>query len=83
MAASADERVVAGHAQLNLVNIADVQNVQTFEAPELGLTLSYSTPSQKHMGHNLAHQKTMPQTAPGTQVSENKTSSIAVQIASR
>jgi hypothetical protein len=83
MASSADEKVVSGHAQLNLVDIADVQNVQTLEAPELGMTFTYSTPSQKHMGHNEAHQKTMPQTAPGTQVSDNKTSSIAVQIASR
>jgi hypothetical protein len=83
MASAADEKVVSGHAQLNLVNIADVQNVQTFDAPEIGMTFTYSMPSQKHMGHNEAHQKTMPQTAPATQVSENKTSSIEVHVGAR
>jgi len=83
MAASADEKVVSGHAQLNLVDIADVQNVQTLEAPELGMIFNYSTPSQQHMGHNEAHQKTTPQSAPATQVSENKTSSIAIHVGAR
>jgi len=82
MAAAVDERVVSGHAQLNLVDIADVQNVQTFEAPELGLTFSYRTPKQKHMGGKEARQKTMPQTAPASQVSEIKTS-IEVRTAGR
>jgi hypothetical protein len=82
MASAADEKVVSGHAQLNLVDIADVQNVETFEAPELGLTFSYATPKQKHMGRKEAHQKTMPQTAAASQVSENKTS-IQVRTAGR
>ena len=82
MAAAADEKVVSGHAQLNLVDIADTQTVQTFDAPELGKTFVYSTPTQKHMGRKEAHQKTAPQTAPATQSSENRTS-IAIQAAGR
>jgi hypothetical protein len=81
MPASADV-AVPPHAQLNLVNIADVQTVQTFDAPELGKTFVYSTPTQKHAGHKEAHQKTVPQTAPATQASENRTS-IAVYAAGR
>jgi hypothetical protein len=73
-ASSADSKVISGHAQLNLVDIANVQNVQTFEAPELGLTLIYATPTQKHMGRKEARQKTVPKTAPASQASENKTS---------
>jgi hypothetical protein len=82
MAAAADEKVVAGHAQLNLVDIADTPTVKTLDAPELGKTFVYSTPSQKHMGPKEAHQKTAPQTAPATQASENRTS-IAIQAAGR
>jgi hypothetical protein len=82
MAAAADEKVVSGHAQLNLVDIADTQTVQTFDAPELGKTFVYLTHTQKHMGHKEAHQKTVPQTAPPSQASENRTS-IAVQAAGR
>jgi hypothetical protein len=82
MAAAADEKVVSGHAQLNLVDIADTQTVQTLDAPELGKTFVYSTPTQKHMGRKEAHQKTAPQTAPATQSSENRTS-IAIQAAGR
>ena len=82
MASEADKKVVSGHAQLNLVDIADVQNVETFEAPELGLIFTYWTPTQKHLGRKEAHQKTMPQTTPATQVSENKTS-IEVRSAGR
>jgi hypothetical protein len=81
-ASAADEKVVSGHAQLNLVDIADVQNVETFEAPELGLTFSYSTPTRKHMGRKEAHQKMAPQTTPASQVSENRTS-IQVRTAGR
>jgi len=76
MATSTDDRAVADHAQLNLVNIADVQTVQTFDAPELGRTFVYSTPTQKHVGQKEAHQKTASQTAPATKVSENKTSIV-------
>jgi len=82
MAATTDDRAVADHAQLNVVNIADVQTVQTFDAPELGKTFVYFTPTQKHAGHKEAHQKTVPQTAPATQASENRTS-IAVYAAGR
>jgi len=82
MAASTDDRAVAEHAQLNLVNIADVQTVQTFDAPELGRTFVYFTPTQKHAGHKEAHQKTAAQTPPATKVSEKRTS-IAVYAAGR
>ena len=83
MATAADEKVVSRHAQLNLVDIADVQNVETFEVPELGLTFSYATPKQKHMGRKEARQKMpTPRTAPASQASENKTS-IEVHTAGR
>jgi len=82
MAAAADEKVVSGPAQLNLVDIGDRQTVQTFDAPELGKTFVYWTPAQKHMGRKEAHQKAAPQTAPATQSSENRTS-IAIRAAGR
>ena len=82
MAITADPRVVSGHAQLNLVDIAGAQSIETFEAPELGLTFSYSTPSQKHAGGKGALPKTGPQTTTGSQISENKTS-IQVHAAGR
>ena len=81
-AAAADQGVVSERPQLNLLDIADVQTVRTFEVPELGVTFIYSTPTQKHMGHKEARQKTVPQTAPASQVSENRTS-IAVHTAGR
>src|ERR1700676_712908 len=74
MAASTDDKAVSDHAQLNLVDVADVQTVQTFDFPELGRTFVYFTPTQKHTGHKEAHQKTASQTTPATKVSENKTS---------
>jgi hypothetical protein len=82
MATSTDDRGVSDHAQLNLVDIADVQTVQTFDAPELGRTFIYFTPAQKRVGHKEAHQKTASQTPPATKVSENRTS-IAVYAAGR
>jgi hypothetical protein len=82
MAVASDKKVASGHAQLNLVEIADAQNVETFETPELGLTFSFATPSPKHLGRREARQKTTPATAPASQVSENKTS-IAVHAAGR
>jgi hypothetical protein len=82
LATATDEKAVSGHAQLNLVDIADTQTVQTFDAPELGKTFVYFTPTQKHAGHKEAHQKTAPQTAPATQSSENRTS-ISVHAAGR
>jgi hypothetical protein len=81
-AATADQGVVSERPQLNVVDIADVHTVQTFEAPELGVTFTYWTPKQKHAERKEAHQKTVPQTAPASQVSENKTS-IAVHTAGR
>jgi hypothetical protein len=82
MATATDDRGVSDHAQLNLADIANVQTVQTLDAPELGVTFVYWTPAQKHMGHKEAHQKTMPQTAPATQSSESRTS-IVVHAAGR
>lgn len=82
MAASTDDTAVSDHAQLSLVDIADVQTVQTFDAPELGKTFVYFTPTQKHVGHKEAHQRTASQTAPATKVSENITS-IAVHTGGR
>jgi hypothetical protein len=79
---TAEERVVSKRPQLNIVEITDVHTVQTFEAPELGVTFTYWTPKQKHAEHKEAHQKTASQTAPATKVSENKTS-IAVHAAGR
>jgi hypothetical protein len=82
VAAAADEKVVSGHAQLNLVDIADTQTIETLDAPELGKTFIYSTPTQKHMGRKEAHQKVTPQSTPATQSSENRTT-IAIQAAGR
>jgi hypothetical protein len=81
-AATADQRVVSERPQLNLTDNAVGYTVQTFDAPELGVTFSYLTPTQKHMGHKEARQKTVPQTAPASQVSQNKTS-IEVHSAGR
>ena len=82
MAATADQRVVSERPQLNLVDTAVGYTVQTFEASDLGVTFSYLTPTQKNMGHKETRQKAMPQTAPASQVSENKTS-IEVHTAGR
>jgi hypothetical protein len=73
-AVTADDGVVSGRAQLNLVNIAKVHTIQTFEAPELGLTFLYWTPTKKYLERKEVWQKSVPQTAPASQVSENKTS---------
>ena len=79
---AADQKVVSGHAQLNLVEIGNVQTVTTFEAPELGLTFVYLLPKQEHMGPKEARHKTAPKAAPSSQSSENRTS-IEVSTASR
>jgi hypothetical protein len=76
-ATTADQGVVSGRPQLNLVDLTDVHTVQTFEAPELGVTFTYWTPTQKHAEHKEAHQKTVPQTAPASQASENR---ISVEV---
>lgn len=72
-AATADQGVVSERPQFNLVDTAVGYTVQTFEVPELGVTFSYLTPSQKHPGHQEARQKTVPLTAPASPASENKT----------
>jgi hypothetical protein len=46
MAATTDDMAVSKQAQLNLMDIADVQTVQTFDAPELGWTFIFFTPGQ-------------------------------------
>jgi hypothetical protein len=81
-AVTTDDRIVSKHAQLNLVDIANVKSVQTLDAPELGLTFIYFTPTEKHMGRKEARQKSTPLTAPASQVSENRTS-IEVHTAGR
>jgi RNA polymerase sigma-70 factor (ECF subfamily) len=47
-----------------------VHTAQTFEAPELGVTFTYWTPTQKHMGRREAGQKAVLQTVPASQVRE-------------
>jgi hypothetical protein len=79
---TADQRVISEHPQLNLVDIADSHIVQTFEAPDLGVTFTYWTPTQTLMGRKEARQKAVSQTAPASQVSENRMS-IAVHTAGR
>ena len=76
------EHATSRHAQLNLVDIADVYSVETFDAPELGLTFTYSTPRQKHMSSKVARQKAVPQAGPATQATENKTT-VPVYAAGR
>jgi hypothetical protein len=82
LAAAADENVVSSRPQLNLVDISDVENVNTVEAPQLGLTFSYSTPKQIRAGRKEARQNTMPQTTPASQMDENA-ASIQVYSAGR
>jgi hypothetical protein len=81
-ATTADQRVISKHPQLNLVDIADSYIVQTFEAPGLGVTFTYWTPSQTLMGRKEARHKAVSQTAPASQVSENQMS-VAVHTAGR
>ena len=73
-AATADQKVASERSQLNILDIADAHTVQTFEAPALGVTFTYWTPRQKHLGHKEFRQKTMPQAAPAAQASETYTS---------
>lgn len=84
VANTADEKTASGHSQLNLVEVAGVQTVETFEAPSLGVTFTYATTAQKHVDRKLAHQKMVPQGAPAsqTQTSEHRTS-IEVRMAGR
>ena len=82
-ASRAEQRVASKRPQLNIADITDVHSVQTFEVPELGVTFTYWTPKQKNMRRKEARQKMAPQTAPASQVSENKTTSIEVRSAGR
>jgi len=71
-AISADPGVTSSSAQLDLVDIADVHTIKTFEAPELGVTFMYFTPKQKHVTPEQVHHKGAPQTEPASQVSASK-----------
>jgi hypothetical protein len=81
-ATTAELIVASKRSQLNLVDIADVYAVETFEAPDLGVTFTYWTPPPKHVARKEAHQETVSQTASATRASENKTS-IEVDTANR
>ena len=81
-AVTVNDKGVSDHAQLNLVEIANEHTIQTLDAPELGVTFIYWTPTQKSLESKEARQKSLPQTAPASQVSENKTS-IAVHTSGR
>jgi hypothetical protein len=74
MAMTANDGVTSSRALLNVVDIVDEHAIKTFEAPGLGMTFIYWTPSQERMGRREARQKTTPSTAPASQISENKTS---------
>jgi hypothetical protein len=73
MAVTIDEAAVSHGARLDLMDVAAVPAVQKFEAPELGLTFVYWTPKQKRLGSKEARQKSIPQNASASQVTENKT----------
>jgi hypothetical protein len=81
-AISADEGVLSRTAQLDLVDISDVHTIRTFEAPELGVTFIYLTPTQKHVTSKEVHRQSLPQTKPATQVNAN-TMSISVHPSGR
>lgn len=72
-AVTVDDKGVSDHAQFSLVSIADEHTIQTLDAPELGVTFIYWTPSNKYLNRKQARQKSAPQTAPASQVSENRT----------
>jgi len=81
MAATTDDRGVSDHARLNLVDTTDAHTVQTFDAPELGVTFVYPTPGKKHVGRKGNSEEAASPAAPGT-VTENKTT-IEVRTAGR
>jgi len=47
LASVADHKEISNHSQLNLVNTAAGYAIQTFDAGEAGLTLSYPVPRNK------------------------------------
>jgi hypothetical protein len=73
-AATVDDQGVLDHAQLNLVDIANEHTIRTFDAPELGVTFIYWTPTQTYPDRKEARQKSLPPTALASEVSDNKTS---------
>jgi hypothetical protein len=73
-AVTVDDKGLSDHAQLNLVDVADEHTIQTFDVPELGVTFIYWTPNREYLGPKEARQKSVLQTAPASQVGENKTS---------
>jgi len=66
-----DEAAVSHGARPGLTDVAAVPGEQKFEAPELGLTI-YWTSKQKRLGSKEARQKSVPQGASASQVTENK-----------
>ena len=83
MAVTIDKAAVSHSTRLDLMDVAAVPAVQKFEAPELGLTFIYWTPKQKRLGSKEARQKSVPQGASASQVTENKTSFVEVYPAGR
>jgi hypothetical protein len=81
-ATTADHKVASERPQLNVVDIADVHTVQTFEVPELGMTFTYWTPTQKQPAHKAVRRKIVPQAAPASQTGETH-SSIEVHATGR
>ena len=81
-AISADPGVLSSTAQLDLVDIADVHTIKTFEAPELGVTFMYFTPKQKDVAPEQVRHKDARQTELASQVSASKMS-IAVHPSGR
>ena len=77
-----DTGVVSSRAQLDLVDIADVHVIKTFEAPELGVTFTYFTPKEKPTASKVVRHKGVSPTEPPSQVSDNRMS-IAVQTSGR
>jgi hypothetical protein len=72
-AVTIDEAAVAHGARLDLVAVAAVPAVQKFEAPEMGRTFIYWTPKHQRLESNEARQKSVPQGASASQVTENQT----------
>jgi hypothetical protein len=81
-ALASDTGVPSSHAQLDLVDVADIHAIRNFEAPELGVTFTYFTPKDKHVAPKEVRHKGVSQTEPASQVSENKMS-IAVETSAR
>ena len=81
-AVTADSKADSGHSQLNLVENADGFAVQTFDAPDLGLTFIYPTTEHSRRDRMPTGQKIVPPTTLNTQLNGG-TTSIAVQTTTR